>query len=86
MSITIQPLYGDWQNTKVRTEAMRGPGGICGLPNKNYTEKAYVIPNQLYAKLLRYVVDNSKNSAPAYYDMEAVKNRYYEICDMVNKR
>ena len=86
LSIYIQPLYGDRQNTKVRTEAMRGPGGICGLPDKNYTEKAYVIPNQLYAKLLRYVVDNSKNNSPTNWDIEAIKNRHYEICDTVNKR
>lgn len=86
LSISIQPLYGDWQNTKVKTEAKRGPSGICGLPDKNYTEKAYIIPNQLYAKLLRYVVDNSKNNSPTNYDIEAIKNRHYEICDMVNKR
>lgn len=85
LRIKICPRY-DSSDISVATEHMRRPGASLGLPREQFVIKSYIVPNKLYADILKYVIDNNNNSAPAYHDTKARKQWYYEICDTVSKR
>lgn len=87
LCIVIQPLYGYKDYTAVYTGMKRGPKGLWGLPGKTRVEKSYVIPNELYVKMFKYILDhNCSTVRTSGASPEEHKQYYYKVCDIINKR
>lgn len=87
LCILIQPLAGDEDYTAVYTDMRRGPKGSWGLPGKIHVKKSYVIPNELYVKMFKYILDHNCSTVRTSGTLpEGHRQYYYKACDAINKR